>query len=404
MMNETTNENVAHEAGRANQIASILRVNRGGGVYSFTAQLGDGTELVLRKSATRRYEWGRIYDNGAGMPESATLHLKRPSIWGNATRLVRVTGASATNETAGTNEGLTTNEPEQTNEGLTTNKKTDSAPVELAQSFATAMPEYVASNGEVEHLRLAINAGENALLTGPTGCGKTHLVMWLAKEMGREVVTIQGGDGMTPEHMIGYRDIVRSGETSITTWRDGLLTQAMRNGSLLYVDEPNALPEGIRFYLFSAMDMRREVTLAENGGEVVRAAKGFTVVAAMNEGAGYTGTSMLNYAFRGRFIVIDVDYLPPAREAKLLHSRSGAPEAHCKTLAKVAQSLRAAQAQKAIKTPIGTRSLLSCAKFIAMGVDPRTAGELAIVTQAPAHMVAERKAMSDMIVAHFAQG
>jgi nitric oxide reductase NorQ protein len=266
------------------------------------------------------------------------------------------------------------------------------------------MPEYVPQNGELEGLTKATEAGLNTLLVGPTGCGKTHLVQWFAHIAKREIVTIQGGDGMTPEHVIGYRDVIKEGDASITTWRDGLLTRAMRNGSILYVDEPNALPEGIRFYLFSAMDERREITLAENGGEVVKASPGFIVIGAMNEGAGYSGTSLLNFAFRSRFgAAIDLEYLSRAREIKVIMQRaSGVAKEVAEKIADIGEALRKANRRKEIRVPIGTRSLLACAKLIDAGLDARQAGALTLTGQVPASMAAERKAINDTLAAHFA--
>jgi MoxR-like ATPase len=168
--------------------------------------------------------------------------------------------------------------------------------------------------------------------------------------------------------------------------------------AILYGDEPNAIPSDVLFYLFSAMDDRREIVL--QNGEVVKAKKGFVIVCAMNEGAGYAGTALLNSAFRQRSVVIDMHYLPAKREAKVLVGRTGIDAATADKLTDMALRLR----NGTIKTPIGTRALLACASLIKHDVDALTACECAITNQVPATNALERKAVSDIVAAYFGKG
>ncbi|PCW16989.1 hypothetical protein A7O15_14925, partial [Listeria monocytogenes] len=54
------------------------------------------------------------------------------------------------------------------------------------------------------------------------------------------------------------------------------------------------------------LDYRRQLTNPYTG-EVIKAAPGFNVIAAINEG--YVGTLPMNEALKNRFIVIEVDYI-----------------------------------------------------------------------------------------------
>ena len=58
--------------------------------------------------------------------------------------------------------------------------------------------------------------------------------------------------------------------------------------------------------LFRSLDYRRQITNPYTG-EVIKAAPGFNVIAAINEG--YVGTLPMNEALKNRFIVIEVDYI-----------------------------------------------------------------------------------------------
>ena len=62
----------------------------------------------------------------------------------------------------------------------------------------------------------------------------------------------------------------------------------------------------IRDRLNGVLDYRRQLTNPYTG-EVIKAAPGFNVIAAINEG--YVGTLPMNEALKNRFIVIEVDYI-----------------------------------------------------------------------------------------------
>ncbi|SUM33024.1 nitric oxide reductase activation protein NorQ [Staphylococcus gallinarum] len=87
---------------------------------------------------------------------------------------------------------------------------------------------------------------------------------------------------------------------------DGPVIKAMKEGHLLYIDEINmAKPETLPI-LNGVLDYRRKLTNPFTG-EVVNAAPGFNVIAAINEG--YIGTLPMNEALKNRFVVIQVDYI-----------------------------------------------------------------------------------------------
>lgn len=267
---------------------------------------------------------------------------------------------------------------------------------------------YVPHDGEVDLLKACIDAGLNVLLTGPTSCGKTTLVDFVAAALGRNVYTIQGGEGATFERIIakdaleninGATVTVRPSAKNPVTW--SVLPNAMNDDNgILYLDEPNAIPNEVLFYLYSAMDYRRTITFDD--GTTLKAKKGFVVIGAMNEGQGYSGTNLLNHAFRSRCeVIIDLAYLAPAREAKLLVERTGIEKETAKSLCCVAKDLRAGLALKTIRTPIGTRSLLATAKLIKYGMGIKQALTVTLTNQVSGQFPNERKAVTDILAAYF---
>jgi MoxR-like ATPase len=217
--------------------------------------------------------------------------------------------------------------------------------------------------------------------------------------MGKTLGTIQGQDGCRAEDIIGFREL----EGGDTKFHYGVLPVTMQqDNGLLYWDEPNFTPAGVQTVCWAAMDFRREVVLPENKGEVIKAKAGFTVVGAMNEGKSYRGTQVLNAAFRARWgAIIDLDYLPQEREEKLLADRTGVDKNIAHKLAVAAKQLRASMQRGDISTPISTRALLSACNAIQHGVPAARAIELSIINQVDGTKVAERKAVSDVMEAHF---
>jgi nitric oxide reductase NorQ protein len=263
------------------------------------------------------------------------------------------------------------------------------------------VPEYVAQNGEIELIKKSINAGIHCCLTGPASCGKTHLYLWVAKELGREIYTIQGGAGSTYERIVQADTLVAAGNSTVTGVRDSLLPLAMKRGAILYIDEPNAVEPDVLFYCHSAMDDRATISFPD--GQTLKASDGFVVVAAMNEG--YRGTTKLNEAFRSRTATIwNMDYLPPLREAKVLTSRvQGLEPEMARKLTECAATLRAAVKARQLRTDIGTRALLAAAKLIVLGVDPVVAATATITNQAEERST-DHKSIADIVAATFGKG
>lgn len=280
--------------------------------------------------------------------------------------------------------------------------KKDKVEAAIAEQTNAKPTSYVPQNGEVEELERAIKCGMHTLLTGPTGCGKTHLAFHVAEKLGKPIMTIQGGAGATYERIIAKDTLTEQNGVTITKRQDGILPQAMKQGAILYLDEPNAIPNEVLFYLFSAMDDRRTITFDD--GAKCKAAEGFVVIGAMNEGSGYSGTQNLNAAFRSRTEnIIDMEYLPKQRETKMIIARTGLDAVTAEKLTECARGLRANLKARMIKTPIGTRALLACAKLIVNGATIKGALQNTIVNQAPSTST-ERKSISDVIAAHFGKG
>ena len=180
-------------------------------------------------------------------------------------------------------------------------------------------------------LDTALNQALNLLLFGPTGDGKTSLLLAYAAATNRRMYTVPCNVGVEPSQVIGK--MVPDSATKWWKFHSGPVTDLIENGGLLYINEVNFLPERVAPVFYGVLDKRRELVLLDDGGRVVRAhrppvygpsrriirhcwcpdgpkcppERWLIVAADMNPD--YEGTRPLNRAFRNRFpIQLDWGY------------------------------------------------------------------------------------------------
>jgi Holliday junction resolvasome RuvABC ATP-dependent DNA helicase subunit len=247
--------------------------------------------------------------------------------------------------------------PTQTNE--------DAAPVQsatsntFAVSLATVPPKYLADRYihrkvyGVEDFKTFDKARKdhiNVLIYGPTGPGKTTAVEAWAAARGLRMATVSGNASMESRQLFG--GFIPDGQGGYG-WIDGPVTDVVRNGGVLLLDEMNFISPKIYTTLYPLTDGRRSITLLDHMGETIVAHEDLTIFATMNPD--YIGTTPLNFAMRNRFdIQLSWDY-DDAVEAKLVSSKS---------LLLLVKQLRAEAAKGQYETPISTNMLMEIEDFI----------------------------------------
>ena len=98
-----------------------------------------------------------------------------------------------------------------------------SQPHPIGQYLIRAEPYYRPTGDEVELYRAAYAVRMPMMLKGPTGCGKTRFVEYMAWCLGRPLITIACHEDMTASDLIGRHLL----DTSGTRWQDGPLTLAV---------------------------------------------------------------------------------------------------------------------------------------------------------------------------------
>ncbi|WP_154836800.1 AAA family ATPase [Staphylococcus sp. Marseille-Q1834] len=168
--------------------------------------------------------------------------------------------------------------------------------------------QYINSDESVfNDAKALFKLNKNILLKGPTGSGKTKLAETLSETVNTPMHQVNCSVDLDAESLLGFKTIKTNDEgRQEIVFIDGPVIKAMREGHILYIDEINmAKPETLPI-LNGVLDYRRQLTNPFTG-EVIKAAPGFNVIAAINEG--YVGTLPMNEALKNRFVVIQVDYI-----------------------------------------------------------------------------------------------
>src|SRR5947207_4825028 len=215
-------------------------------------------------------------------------------------------------------------------------------------------PFYVPSFDEVEIFEAAYRQRVPVLLKGPTGCGKTRFVEYMAWKLGRPLtvvrepgqpqssadavrvplVTIACHEDLTASDLVGRYLL----DAESTRWIDGPLTRAVKAGAICYLDEVVEARKDTTVLIHPLTDHRRLLPM-EKRGQVIEAADGFLLVISYNPGY-QSALKDLKQSTRQRFIAIDFDYPPREQETAIIAHEADIPLDLATELAKLGEKIR----------------------------------------------------------------
>jgi MoxR-like ATPase len=173
--------------------------------------------------------------------------------------------------------------------------------------------------GREEELGMALavlQTGRHLLFEGPVGVGKTTVALAVCHHLGRDTVRVDGDDRYSESKLTGWFDppLVLTKGYSEETFFPGPLVQAMTEGSVLFINELNRMPEGVQNVLLPALD-ERLLVIPRIG--TVRAGDGFQVIATQNP-VEYIATGHLSEALRDRFEHVALEYQSASDEVHIV--------------------------------------------------------------------------------------
>jgi nitric oxide reductase NorQ protein len=232
-------------------------------------------------------------------------------------------------------------------------------------------PYYQPIGDEVALFESAHRRRLPVLLKGPTGCGKTRFVEYMAWRLQRPLVTVACHDDLTTADLVG-RYLIIGNET---VWVDGPLTAAVRAGAICYLDEIVEARKDTTVVIHPLADARR-ILAVDKRGELVAAPDDFMLAVSYNPGY-QSVLKEIKPSTRQRFVALDFDYPEAAVEAGIVATEGGVAAETARRLVKLAELTRNLKGA-GLDEGASTRLLVHAAQLIADGVQPATACTAAV--------------------------
>jgi nitric oxide reductase NorQ protein len=236
-----------------------------------------------------------------------------------------------------------------------------------------AEPFYLPIRNEVELFEAAYAAKLPAMLKGPTGCGKTRFIEYMAHRMNRPLITVACHEDLSATDLVG-RFLLEGNET---IWHDGPLTSAVRAGAICYLDEVVEARKDTVVIIHPLTDDRRRLPI-EKRGTVIEAPPEFMLVVSYNPGY-QSILKDLKQSTRQRFVSLEFDYPDAEAETEIVAKEGGIETDIAADLVKIGQKVRNLRGH-GLEEGVSTRLLIYAAQLIAEGVSPIAAAEAAIVS------------------------
>ena len=242
----------------------------------------------------------------------------------------------------------------------------------IDQYHIATEPYYHPVADEVDLFEAAYSARMPMMLKGPTGCGKTRFVEYMAWKLRKPLITVACNEDMTASDLVGRYLLEANG----TRWLDGPLTTAARIGAICYLDEIVEARQDTTVVIHPLTDHRRTLPL-DKKGELLHAHPDFQLVISYNPGY-QTLMKDLKQSTKQRFTAFDFDYPEAALEAQIVAKETGMDAAVAAQLVKIGGVARNLKGH-GLDEGISTRLLVYAGTLIARGIPACDACRLALV-------------------------
>ena len=241
----------------------------------------------------------------------------------------------------------------------------------IEEHLITDKPYYIFQGNELSIAQTAYDNGIPILLKGPTGCGKTRFMQYIAWHFKRPLITVSCHDDLSTSDLVG-RYLIKGGEA---VWMDGPLTLAVRHGAICYLDEVVEARKDTTVVIHPLADDRRELPI-EKRGEILTAPAEFMLAISYNPGY-QSVLKDLKQSTRQRFIALEFDYPSQEVETRIIAHESGITLDFANLLVRLGNMTRSLK-DAGLPEGASTRLLIHAAKLTESGIPIREACKAAI--------------------------
>lgn len=208
---------------------------------------------------------------------------------------------------------------------------------------------------------------KNTMLIGPTGTGKTELVIEIAKQLNLNISIYDMGAMQDPlTDLLGTHRL--EGNSSVFDYSQ--FVEDVQKPGIILLDELSRAPQMAMNILFPCLDSRRELRIDIAGSNNIRKVKVHpecVFIATANIGAEYSGTQDIDAALLNRFLPLQLDYMPSKIEEHVLMVRTEIDETSAKTICNYAKQIRESYKNEVLSKSISTRETLAVAELVVDG-------------------------------------
>lgn len=244
--------------------------------------------------------------------------------------------------------------------------------MDLEQYIIAEEPYYRPVANEIALFEAAYANRMPMMLKGPTGCGKTRFIEYMAWRLKKPLITVACHEDMTASDLVGRFLLDAQG----TVWHDGPLTLAVRYGAICYLDEIVEARQDTTVVIHPLTDDRRVLPL-EKKGELVTAHPDFQLVISYNPGY-QSVLKDLKESTKQRFGAIDFHYPAPEVEAEIIAHEAGIDRAVAQRLVTIGERSRNLKGH-GLDEGASTRMLIYAGRMIARGISIDAACQVSLV-------------------------
>jgi nitric oxide reductase NorQ protein len=208
---------------------------------------------------------------------------------------------------------------------------------------------------------------KNTMLIGPTGTGKTEIIMKICETLGLDCHIYDMGSMQDPlTDLLGSHRL----ENGSSVFDYAKFVEDVQKPGVILLDELSRAPLMTNNILFPCLDVRRQlpIEIADSKHDrVVKVHPECVFIATANIGSEYSGTNEIDAALLNRFLPLQLNYLPANIEIEILKIRTGVDTTIASEVVSKFNTIRIAYNENRLSKSVSTRELIACGELIADG-------------------------------------